>query len=62
MLYAIVFVLSMVTTIIFFNLFDKGVISTVHCMALDMEVNGGTPHYGPPSFHAKLREILGSEG
>ena len=60
-LYVIVIIISMVSTMIFFNLFDKVVISTLHCMALDMEVNGGRPHFGPPSFHDKLKEIAGSE-
>jgi len=45
---------------IFLGLFDEAVVSTLHCMAFDMELNDGRPKYGPPSFHEKMNEILGN--
>ena len=44
---------------IFLGLFDEAVVSTLHCMACDMELNDGRPKFGPPSFHEKMNEILG---
>jgi len=48
---------------LFLGIFDDAVIGTLHCMALDMELNGGTPSYGPPEYHKQLAEIgLSGEG
>ena len=60
-LYGIVFIITIVVANIFLGLFDEAVMSTLHCMAMDMELNDGRPKFGPPSFHEKIKEILGEE-
>ena len=46
---------------IFLGLFDEAVVSTLHCMAFDIELsNDERPKYGPPSFHEKMNEVLGN--
>lgn len=45
---------------VFLGLFDEAIVSTLHCMACDMELNDGRPKYGPPSFHEKMNEVLGN--
>lgn len=41
--------------------FDEATNATLHCMAIDMELNHGEPQFGPPSFHKKMRKILHEE-
>ena len=36
--------------------------ATLHCFALDMDVNGNMPKWGPPTFHEKMQEILQEDG
>jgi len=57
-LYVLVILLTLLIADIFLGLFDEAVISTLHCMAMDMELNGGYPKYGPPTYHEKMKEIL----
>jgi len=44
------------------GLFDEAIMATLHCLALDMDVNGGNPKWGPPSFHEKMDAILAGDG
>ena len=60
-LYVVVFFITIVISKIFLGLFDEAVLATLHCMAMDMELNEGRPKYGPPNFHEKIKEILGEE-
>lgn len=60
-LYIIVLFISLIISKIFLGLFDEAVLSTLHCMAMDMELNEGRPKFGPPNFHIKLKEIFGEE-
>jgi hypothetical protein len=57
-LYVLLILLTLLIADIFLGLFDEAVISTLHCMAMDMELNGGYPKYGPPTYHEKMKEIL----
>lgn len=59
--FIMMFLLTLVIIEVFLGLFDEAVVSTLHCMALDMELNGGKPAYGPPSFHEKINEAMKSE-
>lgn len=59
--YAVVLVLSLIVVDIFIGLFDEAVVATIHCYAMDIELHGGAPAYGPPSFHEKLREIMATD-
>jgi len=58
LLYFMVILITLLIADIFLGLFDEAVISTLHCMAMDMELNGGYPKYGPPTYHEKMKEIL----
>jgi hypothetical protein len=44
------------------GLFDEAIMATLHCFALDMDVNGNMPKWGPPTFHEKMKEILAEDG
>ena len=57
----VVIFITLVTTAIFLGLFDEAVLATIHCMAIDMDLNNGKPEFGPPSFHAKINEIFGED-
>ena len=57
-LYIVMIVLTLLIADIFLGLFDEAVISTLHCMAMDMELNYGYPKYGPPTYHEKMKEVL----
>jgi len=50
---------SFLCTTIFLGLFDEAVLSTITCMAIDMDLNNGSPAYGPPTFHEKMSIIYG---
>jgi len=58
LLYALLIILTLLIADIFLGLFDEAVLSTLHCMAMDMELNGGYPKYGPPTYHEKMKEVL----
>lgn len=58
--YLMIIVITRIIIEVFLGLFDEAIVSTLHCMAMDMELNGGRPKYGPPSFHEKMNEVLGN--
>ena len=60
-LYFIVFLITIIISNIFLGLFVEAVISTLHCMAMDLELNNGRPKYGTPNFHEKIKNFLGEE-
>ena len=39
------------------GLFDDAIRATLMCLAIDMDLNNGSPQYGPPTFHEKLDAI-----
>jgi len=55
----IVALFSLVMAHIFLCLFDEAVIATMHCLAIDMDLNEGKPQFGPPTFHQKIDKIYG---
>jgi len=52
-----VFVLSYLASIITMGLFDDAIRAVLMCFAIDMDLNNGSPKYGPPTFHEKLEAI-----
>jgi len=50
-------VITYITASIFLGLFDHVVMALMTCLAIDMDVNGGEPAFGPPTFHSKVNEI-----
>ena len=54
-------VLTYMTASIFLGLFDKSVLSLMTCMAIDMDLNGGSPRFGPPTFHDSVGKIERSD-
>jgi len=57
----LVALMTFLCTSIFLGLFDEAVLATVTCMAIDMDINGGKPMYGSPSFHEKMSKIFGED-
>lgn len=51
-------VLSFLLSCITLGLFDDAIRATLMCFAVDMDLNGGAPAHGPPTFHEKLEAIL----
>jgi len=51
-------ILSFLLTMITLGLFDDAIRATLMCFAVDMDLNGGSPQYGPPTFHEKLEVIM----
>jgi len=52
---------TFITATIFLGLFDEATLATLHCLAIDMDLNQGKPVYGPPTFHEKISRIYGPE-
>ena len=50
-------VITYMTASIFLGLFDKSVLSLMTCMAIDMDMSGGAPRFGPPTFHDSIGKI-----
>jgi len=59
---ALIGVSTFVTATIFLSLFDEATLATLHCLAIDMDLNDGKPVYGPPTFHEKISKIYGETG
>mmetsp|Transcript_8407 Transcript_8407/g.14058 ORF Transcript_8407/g.14058 Transcript_8407/m.14058 type:complete len:276 (-) Transcript_8407:47-874(-) len=53
-------IFSLIISGIFLGLFDESVTATIIAMGIDMDLNG-TPKFGPPTFHQKLRDIYGED-
>jgi len=51
-------VLSFLLGCITLGLFDDAIRATLMCFAVDMDLNNGSPQYGPPTFHEKLEKIM----
>lgn len=52
-----VFVLSYLASIITMGLFDDAIRAILMCFSVDMDLNNGSPKFGPPTFHEKLEAI-----
>ena len=48
---------TFMTASIFLGLFDTTVMALMTCLAIDMDLNGDTPQYGPKTFHDKAENI-----
>lgn len=53
----IIFFTTLLTTELFLSIFKESVSGTLMCLAIDLELSGGTASYGPPTFHDKLDAI-----
>jgi len=51
-------ILSFLLCCITLGLFDDAIRATLMCFAVDMDLNNGSPKYGPPTFHEKLEAIM----
>jgi hypothetical protein len=49
--------LTFMTASIFLGLFDTAVMALMTSLAIDMDLNGGEPKFGPPTFHSKTDNI-----
>lgn len=50
-------VLTFCTANIFLGFFDKAVLALMTSLAVDMDMNDGTPVFGPPTFHESISKI-----
>lgn len=50
-------VVTFMTASIFLGLFDTAVMALMTCLAIDMDMNDGSPKYGPPTFHDGVKKI-----
>lgn len=48
---------TFMTASIFLGLFDTAVMALMTCLAIDMDMNGGNPKFGPPTFHDSVGKI-----
>lgn len=53
-----VVIFSFIVCQVFLGLFDDAIRAILMSLAVDMDLNGGSPKYGPPTFHEKLQEIF----
>jgi choline transporter-like protein 2/4/5 len=49
--------MSFMTASIFLGLFDTAVMALMTCLAIDMDMNAGSPKFGPPTFHDSMNKI-----
>jgi hypothetical protein len=55
--FAVVGLFTFFTASIFLGLFDTSVTALLTCLSIDMDCNGDSPAYGPPTFHDKREKI-----
>ena len=53
---------TFMTASIFLGLFDTAVMALMTCLAIDMDMNDGSPKFGPPTFHDGMKKIEESTG
>jgi len=53
---AVAFV-TYLTASLFLGLFETGVMAMLTCLCFDLDMNKGTPMYGPPTFHDKMDNV-----
>lgn len=54
----VMFIFSFIVCKITLGLFDDAIRAILMSLAVDMDLNGGEPKHGPPTFHEKLNEIF----
>lgn len=54
----VIAVFSFIVCQITLGLFNDAIRATLMSLAVDMDLNNGTPKFGPPTFHEKLSEIF----
>jgi len=54
---AAVAVITYTTASLFLGLFDDAVMALMTCLAIDLDLNDGTPQFGPPTFHDRLKKV-----
>merc|ERR1712224_7039 len=50
-------VMTYFTTNVFLGVFNTIVKSLLFCLAIDMDMNNGTPRFGPPTFHDSAQKV-----
>lgn len=49
--------ITFMTASIFLGLFDTAVMALMTCLAIDMDLNDGSPAFGPQTFHDGLDKV-----
>lgn len=55
----ICFIFALIISSLFMRTISHGVDAALMCMAVDMDLNGEKPAFGPPDFHKALEEYFG---
>jgi len=55
--FAVVGAFTFFTASIFLGLFDTSVTALLTCLSIDMDCNGDSPAFGPPTLHDKRENI-----
>jgi hypothetical protein len=53
----VVFIMSLITASVFIGLLDTVATAMLYCLAIDMNLNGGTPARGPKTFHDSIDKV-----
>lgn len=56
----VVCVVTYLTASLFLGMFDTAVMAILTCLALDMDLHGGEPRFGPPTFHEHYEKMKGN--
>lgn len=43
---------------LFLGIFENAVLALMTCLSVDMDLNGEDAKWGPPTFHAKVAQML----
>ena len=53
----VVGVFTYLTAGVFLGVYDTAVLALMTCLAIDMDLNGNKPKFGPPTFHDAVSNI-----
>jgi len=53
-----VWIFSLVICSVTLGLFKEAIVASLMCLAVDMDLNNGTPEHGNKKFHDRFEEIL----
>ena len=45
------------TASVFLSVYDTAVLALMTCLAMDLDLNGNKPKFGPPTFHEAISNI-----
>jgi hypothetical protein len=58
----VIALISYLTADLFLSMFDESVQALMTCLLIDIDMHGGTPSFGPQTFHDKLSGLTSGGG